>query len=114
LPRFDRRESAPEDGEDLSPAQGILSVGLDTVVCMREHPAAVLIAQATQLLDDAGRIPLTGLSGAEPDAVIEDGLTAMSRLRVHVVGAVEQAEAIDPPAELAAPSMVAWLRAGSG
>lgn len=81
---------------------------------MEKHPAVVLTAQLMGLLDDAGRIPVTGLSGHELDAVIEDGFSVISRLTVQLLAAIEQAEAVDRPAELAAPSLVLWLRGRFG
>jgi hypothetical protein len=94
----------------IAEAGVILSDPVFTVVRMREHPEAVLRSQLTQLLDQAGRIPVTGLFGPELDSVIEDGLTLISRLTMHVTAAVDQAEALDRPSELAAPSLVSWLR----
>jgi hypothetical protein len=81
---------------------------------MGEHPMATLTSQATQLLDAAGRIPVTGLAGPEVDSVLGDMFTVMSRMAMHLTAVVEQAEAVDRPAELAAPSLNAWLRGRFG
>jgi hypothetical protein len=75
---------------------------------------AALTSQVTQLLDAAGRIPVTGLAGPEVDSVLGDMFTVMSRMAMHLTAVVEQAEAVDRPAELAAPSLNAWLRGRFG
>jgi hypothetical protein len=75
---------------------------------------AAVTSQVTQVLDDAGRIPVTGLAGPGIDSAIEECLTVISRLTVQLIAAVEQAEAVDRPSELAAPSLVSWLRGRFG
>jgi hypothetical protein len=92
----------------------ILSDPVSSVECMNEHPMVALTAQVTQLLDDAGRIPVTGLAGPEVDSVLGELLTAISRLDMHLTAVVEQADAVDRPSELAAPSLNAWLRGRFG
>jgi hypothetical protein len=92
----------------------ILSDPVSTVECMGEHPMAAMASQVTQLLDAAGRIPVTGLAGLEVDSVLGDMFTVMSRMAMHLTAVVEQAEAVDRPAELAAPSLGAWLRGRFG
>jgi hypothetical protein len=92
----------------------ILSDPVSSVECMNEHPMVALTAQVTQLLDAAGRIPVTGLAGAEVDSVLGELLTAISRLDMHLTAVVEQADAMDRPSELAAPSLGAWLRGRFG
>lgn len=81
---------------------------------MEEHPAVAVVSSMTLLLDDAGDLPVFALAGPDLDMLIESELTLISRLGAHLATAVEQAAGTDRPADLAAPSMVAWLRGRFG
>lgn len=81
---------------------------------MESHPIVALVSQLTQTLDDSGEVSVVALSGAELDMAIESQRMLISRLSAHLAVLVDQADALDRPAEVAAPSMVTWLRGRFG
>jgi hypothetical protein len=97
--------------------RSILSVGCSSVVGMETaevHPAVARLKGAIRVLDDTGDVPVWSLSGEELDGLIGMQLSLQSRLDAELAVSLEQATAVDRPAELAAPGMVAWLRGRFG
>lgn len=84
------------------------------VVMMVEQPVVALGAELTRVLDDAGELPVLGLSSAEVSAAIEGHLSVIDRLRAQLAVLIDRAAEIGLPAELGAPSMTAALQGRFG
>jgi hypothetical protein len=98
-----------------SNARSILSEVVRSVAGMEIEPAVVpaaisVGAQLTRALDDAGELPVLGLDPAEVGVAIEVQLALIDRLHAQLAVLIEHAGLLGVPAELGAPSMVAWLR----